>query len=143
MQFKEILKKMLHSYFVVTTGIVFSIYLYCLLFNPAGIFTKTDIGRILLLAFYCALTYIVFYSKRELVGIQLIVREIICFILITFIVLFCSDRWEWINLSSWVEILFFLLVILVVRVIVILVTRYRDKKMTNKINDKLKERYHS
>ena len=50
MRKEELVKKMIDSFFMITTGIVTSMYVFCLIFNPDVRFTLADIGRIILMA---------------------------------------------------------------------------------------------
>lgn len=134
---------MFRSYFVITTGIVFSMYVFCLLLNPNANFSLHDIERILIMAFAGDLPYIIFLSHKELSKKQMLVRKIIHLLVLSAILLYFASLWNWISLNNPRQILVFLSSVCIVYIIVWTTSKYRDKKLTDQINNKLKERYHS
>lgn len=143
MRTEEILKKMAVSFFVIVTGIVCSFYLFCLIFYPNAVFSTVDIGRILLMAVAGDLPFLLFLSGKELSKKQMLVRRIIHFIVLLAILLYLAIRWNWVNPKNIEEIAIFLLTILLVYAAVSFVSRYRDKKLTEKLNERLRERRRS
>ena len=143
MRAEEILKRMAVSFFVIVTGIVCSIYLFCLIFYPNAMFTLSDIGRILLMAAAGDLPFLIFLSGKELTKKQMLVRKAIHFVVLSTILLYLAARWDWVDMKDGREIAVFLLTILLVYAAVSFVVRYRDKKLTDRLNERLKERRRS
>lgn len=143
MRKEELVKKMINSFFMITTGIVISMYVFCLIFNPDVRFTLADIGRIILMAAVSDLALIIFFCRRELNKKQMLMRYIIHFIVLSAILLYFSFLWDWVNPRDTKEIAVFLISILLVYVVIFLFNRYRDRKLSDKLNDKLKQRYDS
>jgi hypothetical protein len=143
MRAEEILKKMTVSFFVIVTGIVCSIYIYCLIFNPDAVFTLADIGRILLMAVAGDLPFFLFLSGRELNKKQMLLRKVVHFVVLSAVLLYLVFRWDWVDPKNGKGIAVFFLTILLVYAAVFFVSRYRDKKLTSKLNERLKERRRS
>ncbi len=143
MRAEELLKTMVHSFFLITTGIVISMYVFCLIFYPDASFSLDDIGRILLMALAGDLPYVIFLSSRELDKTQMLLRKIIHLIVLSAVLLYFASLWDWVSLHSSKEVAVFLSSVLAVYVAVFLATHYRDKKLTNKMNERLNEHYRS
>lgn len=143
MRKEELVKKMIDSFFMITTGIVISMYVFCLIFNPDVRFTLADMGRIILMAAVSDLALIIFFCRRELDKKQMLMRYIIHFIVLAAILLYFSFLWDWVNLRDTKEIVVFFISILLVYVSIFLIDRYRDRKLGDKLNDRLKQRYGS
>jgi len=143
MRAEELLKSMTQDFFMITTGIVISMYVFCLIFHPDASFSLDDIGRILLMALAGDLPHIIFLSRREFSKMQMLIRKIIHLIVLLAILLYFAFLWDWVSLSNTNEVAVFLASVLAVYVAVFLAASYRDKKLTIKINDRLKEHYRS
>lgn len=143
MRIEELFKIMFRSFFVITTGITASMFVFCLIFYPDVKFTLDDIGRILLMALACDLPYFIYYSRRELKKKQMLVRTAIHLLLLIAVLLYLAHIWDWVSMSRPIEVTVFILLVMCVYIIVFVVTSYQDKKLANKLNDRLKERYHS
>lgn len=138
----EMLKLMLRSFFVITTGIVVSMYVFCLIFNPEAAFSLEDIGRILLMAIASDIPFIIFYSQKELNRKKMSIRFVIHFLVLLAILLYFAHLWDWVHLKSLKEIVVFILLIIGVYAIVLTATTYQDQKLADKLNESLKQRYH-
>ncbi|WP_411675965.1 DUF3021 family protein [Caproicibacter sp.] len=134
---------MFRSFFVITTGVVASMYLYCALLSPGAVFTVKDIGRILLMAFVGDLPLLLFWSRRELSKRRYFIRRIVHMAVLALLLLYFASLWDWISLDKAGEVAVFLLCVLAVYVIVMFVAVLRDKKLSDRMNRKLKERYHT
>ncbi len=143
MRIEELLKKILRSFFVITTGIIASMYIFCLIFNPAASFTLNDIGRILIMALASSLLFFIYYSHKELDKIQMLIRQAIHLPVLLGVLLFFAWRWDWVNVRNPKECAILILLIIVVYVAVLAANTYQDKKLADKLNDSLKKRYHS
>lgn len=143
MSIEELLKNMVRSFFMITTGIVISMYVFCMLFRPDAVFSIDDIGRILLMAVAGDLTYIIFLAGRELSKKQMLMRKIAHLVILSAMLLYFASLWEWVRLDNLKEVGVFLGAVLTVYAVISLAAGYRDKKLTEKINRRLRERYHS
>lgn len=143
MSIEELLRNMVRSFYMITTGIVISMYVFCMLFRPDAAFSIDDIGRILLMAAASDLPYIIFLSSRELSKNQMLIRQIVHLIILSGTLLYFASLWEWVRLGNGKEVAVFLLSVLAVYTAIFWATGYRDKKLTEKINSRLRERYRS
>ena len=143
MRAEELLKTMVQDFFMITTGIVISMYVFCLIFSPDASFSLADIGRILLMALAADLPHVIFLSRRELSKMQMLIRKVIHLIILLAILLYFASFWDWVSLNNAKEVAVFLSSVLAVYVAVFLAGSYRDKKLTDKMNDRLKEHYRS
>ena len=137
---KELLRAMLHGYFLITTGVVFSMYIFCLILAPDASFSLSDIGRILLMAFASDLPYVLYYSRRELSRKQMLVRQGLHLVALIAVLLFFAHLWEWIDIHNTMQVTIFLVLVLVIYVVIFAITVYRDNKLAERLNEKLKER---
>lgn len=141
MRIEEILKTMFYSFFVIATGIVASMYVFCLIFYPNVSFSLNDIRAILITALACDLPFFIYYSKRDLSKKQMFIRTIIHFFVLLTVLIYLSHLWNWISLNEPREVAIFVLLVVVVYVIVSSIISYQDKRLAKKLNDNLKERY--
>lgn len=142
MHLKDLLKSMFHAYFVITTGATLSMYICCLLFNPNGNFSPTDIGGILLVAFISDLSFLIFYSKKDLNKKQMIIRFFIHIPILLITLLYFAHLFKWVNFKSLAQVIVFSILVLSVYIGTILISFLHDKKTADKISDSLKKRYH-
>ena len=143
MSIDELLKSMLRSFFVITTGIVASMYVFCLIFNSDVSFSLDDIGRVLLMAFASDLTFLLFYSRKELGKKQMLIRHVIQLLVLLAVLFYFAQLWGWVIISRPTEVVVFILLVIVVYAAALAVATYQDQNLANKLNDTLKERYHS
>lgn len=143
MRKEELVKKMINSFFMITTGIVISMYVFCLIFNPDVKFTLVDIGRIIVMAVVSDLPFLIFLCRRELDKKQMLIRNIIHLTVLSAILLYFAFLWDWVNPRDGKEIAVFLVSVLLVYAAIFLTNRYRDGKLSDKLNDRLKQRYGS
>ncbi len=143
MRIDELLKNIFRSFFVITTGVVASIYVFCLVFNPTAYFTLNDIGRVLIMAVAGSLPFFIFYSRNELSKKQMLIRQAIHLPVLLGVLMFLAWRWDWVNMGNPKECAIFILLVIGVYVAVIALNTFQDKKLADKLNDSLKKRYHS
>ena len=141
MRKEELLKTMVRSYFVITTGVAVSLFVFCRIFSPDAVFSLRDVGRILLMGLWGDLPHLIFLSSRELDRKQMLLRSILHALVLTGLLLTCAIRWQWINPASVPEVAVFLLSVFGVYALVIIMTDRRDRKLTDRINLRLRERY--
>ncbi|MDF2999953.1 MAG: hypothetical protein K0Q48_72 [Bacillota bacterium] len=143
MNAEELLKTMFRSFFVITTGALTSMFVFCLILYPEARFTLHDIGRILLMAAFTDLAFLIFYSGKELGKKQMYLRQAVHLPVLLAIVLYLAGRWDWVNLNRVNEVFVFLSLFLVVYAVVCAITAYQDKKLADRLNRSLRERYRS
>ena len=143
MRIVDLLKTMVRAFFVIATGIVASIYVFCLVINHDAMFSLDDIGRILLMALACDMPFFIFYSRKELGKKQMLVRQIIHIPVLLAVLFYFAWLWGWVSMNRPKEIIVFILLIIFVYAIVLAVALYQDKKLADKLNDRLKQRYHT
>lgn len=143
MPITELIKAMFHAFFVITTGVTIAMYVICLIFFPDTALSAGDLGGILLVSFLCDLSFLIFYSKKELGKKQMCIRFCIHIPVNLGIVLCFAHIFDWINLDRFHEVAVLVLFILGIYGTVIATNFYRDKKTAGQLNDKLKKRYHS
>ncbi|MDR3208039.1 MAG: DUF3021 domain-containing protein [Oscillospiraceae bacterium] len=143
MRTEELLTTMLRSFFVITTGVVLSMYVFCLIFAPEASFSLADLGRILLMSLVSDLTYVIHYARKELSKKQMLLRTVLHAAALAVVLLFLARAWAWVNLDSVAQVAVFLALVAGVYAAVSAVGLYRDKKLADKLNDRLQKRYHS
>lgn len=143
MRIEELIKVMFRSFFMITTGIIASMYAFCLIFSPDVSFSLDDIGRILLMALAGDLPFILFYSRRELNKKQMLIRTGIHLPVLLAILLYFAHLWEWVSINKPKEVAVFILLVLGVYAAVSAITAYQDKKTADKLNVSLREHFHS
>lgn len=143
MPVRELLKVMFRSFFVIVTGVTLAMYLSCLIFYPEAVFSPADIGGILLVSLLSDATLLVFSARKELGKDQMLLRFSIHIPLVVAVVLVFAWRRDWINIHSAAEVAVYVLLILGVYVITLAVSFYQDKKTADRMNDSLRERYHT
>lgn len=141
MREEELLKKLYSHYFVNVTCIVVAVFSFCRVFYPEAHFSTEDLSRILLLAAAGDLPLVVFYARRELTRKELCIRKIIHFALVVGVNLTLTYLWGWVNMAQGREVAGLLLCVTVIYVAITVITDYRDRKVTDQLNDKLRERY--
>ena len=142
MRIEDLIKTMVRAFFVITTGIVASMYVFCMIFNKDAVFSLDDIGRILLMAFASDIPFLIFYSRMELGKKQMLVRQIVHIPVLLAVLFYFAWLWDWVSLNRPKEIIVFIVLVTIVYVIVLTVALYQDKKLADKLNDRLKQRYH-
>jgi len=140
MDLKEIKRQIIHSFFVIFSGSVLSMYVYTLLFGD-GILEVHYITALLVMTVLADLTCFIFYSKKELTRKQLLIRFAIHLPIIMGIMLSAASYMEWILWSEPVEIIVFIALVVAVYIMVVAISEYRLKKLADKLTEKLKERY--
>jgi len=138
---EELIKKLFSHYFVNVTCIVIAVFSFCRVFYPEAHLSTEDLSRILLLAAAADLPLVIFYSRRELTRKELHIRKIIHFALIAGINLTLAYFWGWVNIARGKEVAGLLLCVAIIYALITIISDCRDRKVTDKLNDKLRERY--
>lgn len=140
MDFKEIRKYMLNSFFVIFSGSVLAMYANRLIFGNVEMHVH-DITALLVLTVFCDLGYIFHYSRRELSRKQIHARRVVHLVYVLAVVVSVAIFMGWVTLAEPLTIFVLVSSIIAVYVLVGAVDIYRSKKIADKLNVKLKERY--
>ena len=141
MNLKEIFHRMFYSFFVILSCSLIGSFTLQLILKKDGILYPSDIIALILLSIATSLSYLFFYSRKELYKIQMIVRYIIHLIYVSSLMLFTAIIMGWINRNSIFQIIVFLILVVLVYLTVIVIGNYQSRKTADLINQKLKERY--
>lgn len=141
MRGEELFRKLFNHYFINVTCIVIAVFSFCRIFYPEAHFSTEDLSRILFMAAAGDLPLVVFYARRELTRKELRIRKIIHFALVVSVNLTLAYLWGWVNMARGAEVAGLLICVTVVYVAITLITDCRDRKVTDMLNDKLRERY--
>lgn len=137
MELRELLKRIVNSYFVIYGCSMMGTLLFCLIFDPESVFDVRYLEWMLLFSALGDLPALVFYSRKELTEKQWRVRLVIHFILLEAVLLVTA---KYLKLyETFVQGAVFAGIILLVYVLVRAVCFAGDFRTAKDINDKLKE----
>ncbi|MCL2377609.1 MAG: hypothetical protein FWC77_00625 [Defluviitaleaceae bacterium] len=139
MELQEIIKRIYHTFFAVWSLIGVTICIFALVFRWQVIATEFFFA-LFFVAFLTSLTYIVFYSKKELDLRQLIIRLVIQFILVMGIVLTVGYFVGWISRQYPVYAVATVIATLVIFIAITAFELYQTWRLADILNLKLKER---
>lgn len=142
MDMKVLIKAMIYSFFVITTGIVASVATFCFVFTRNATFGVGIFWKILLLAVLTTLPHLIFYSPKELNKKDWLVREVIHITVLISILIYFGHTWEWIEIGNPKQIGFFIFLILAVYSVVKLHAFQSDRKIAHQLNIGLKKYNH-
>ncbi len=142
MGLESILKSIVRSFFIIVSGILMASYIMCALFAPDTVFPISFFPKIFICAVVTDLPFFIFYSKRELSRGEMLVRNVIHFALLLSILLFLAKRWEWVDFSSAMQVVAYMINFISIYAAVYSVSYYLDRKLADKLNEGLKKRYH-
>jgi hypothetical protein len=137
---KEIATFMYRSFFIIFTGSVLSMYVFNLIFGD-GVIMLHNITALLVMTILAELAFFIFYSKKELSRRRMSVRYIVHMFVILGIMLSTATFMEWILWSEPLHIIVFVALVVAVYVSVFSFNHFWHKKLADKLNEKLKERY--
>ena len=141
MDIKEIARRMFHSFFIILGGSLMAMYVFMLLFAQDDFVHMKDITALFVIAIVTDLAHFIFYSKKEPGRKQMLVRLIIQLIFVVTVILFIANFMEWIQFGEPVQVIVFIGLIITVYIIVVAIDSYKLRKLADKLNQKLKERY--
>jgi len=136
----ERLPKMLETTLIAFTGSMVCMYIYLLVFRIEVIhvhhLTAAFAMNILL-----SLTQLIFLSKRELSRRQMFVRNCIHFVICLAVTLTIATFMGWVMWSQPISIVVFAGMVMFIYGLMSLRELYQSKKLADKLNEKLKEKY--
>ena len=140
MDYKEMAREILESFFIIFTCTIMVSTIYVGMLGSDIVFTR-DIFGTFVISVLTSLAGIVTYSKRELKRAETFFRHAIHFALIMIIGLGAATYMGWILWSIPITVFRFSGMIVGIYVSVYAIIFYQSKKLTDKMNEKLKERY--
>lgn len=138
MTLKEMLMTMLRSFFIIITGEIVAVWLFCTALVPEALFTVDFLSQMLLLTLACVALFVVFYSPKELGKVQVRIRMAIHLALLITIVLSLLIVWGWIE-PCVPHVLAAVGLVLLVYACVTCTVFYRDRQTAMKFNEVLKK----
>jgi len=140
MNFKEIFKETLEDFFIIfTVAIVINAINNSI--NGMELISTHFIFGILLVSALTSLAGVVFYSKNELDHKKYFSRLLLHYVLVMAIVLAAATYFQWLVWSSPVAVISFMALVTVIYVVVHVLVFLQTKKLADKLNRKLNERY--
>ena len=137
MELREMIKKMITSYFTIYGCTMMGTLFYCLIFNPTDSFGLDYFCWMLVFALAGDLPSLLFYSRKELNEDQWNVRFVIHFVVLESVLLTFA---KYLGMYQTVlEGIFFAVIILVVYIVVRAVCFAGDKMIADEINERLKQ----
>jgi cation transport ATPase len=140
MNLNEIFKNIFNSFFVIFTGAVLSMYAFLLIFGVNEL-SVHYITAVLVMTVLGSLAYFIFYSKSELTRKQMAIRHAIHLAAILAIMLGVASTTMRISLREPAQLFVFIASVIAVYAVVMLTNIYRNKKLADKMNEKLREKY--
>ncbi|MGE5390324.1 MAG: DUF3021 family protein [Deltaproteobacteria bacterium] len=134
MELKDLLNVMIKTFFIVTTGTVLSVAVFCSVFSKDAVFTVYIFWQILLLAVLTTLPSLVFFSPKELSKKGWLVREAIHLAVLIIILFYLGYIWGWIAASKPMQLALYLFLIIMVYLVVKLFVHQSDKRVANQLN---------
>lgn len=140
------MKEILNTFAYVTTGVVFATSVFIKIFWPNEELSVNIFFEMLSISFLCSLGNLFYYSnqgdgKETLSKSQLVVRTILHYIYINFIVIGGGLAFEWFYWYRIDMIIAMVFSIFVVFVIIWIVYLQRDKRLAMQLNQKIREYY--
>ena len=140
MEFREIVQGMFRSFFVIFSCSILAMYLFVLLF-VGEVVQIHDITGVLVLTILVTLAYFTLYSKKELSKRQMLLRNIIHFVVVSTLMLSGATFLGWISLGAPSQFIFFVCLFMGIYTFVTIMEIHQSKKLANRLNQKLQERY--
>lgn len=138
---KEWTKRILLYFCMITTGIVISAFLSCLLFAPGATFTVSFLGQILLLSLLIALMpliQLILKPTGEISKKHWIRRQLIFMIAIIIVVLIFAFHFGWVSRTNCINVVFVSVCVIGVYWLIQFLLYQNDKKEAAKMLKKIK-----
>lgn len=140
MDIREFAREVFNTFFIIFTCAILGWLIHLRLLG-AEIARLSDVTAIFIICIPTTLAGFVLYSKRELKRLELLVRHLIHLIIIMGIVLPAASHIGWILWSAPITVIRFVGMIMGIYIAVCVIDFYQSKKLADKLNEKLKERY--
>lgn len=139
MGIRAIIKKIISDFFIITTGILIGVIVYSMLNEPEAIFHVQILQAIVFSGFVTSLLTLVFYSKKELTRKQMLLRQVIHFILLEGIIMWSAYSSGSIEAGNLVQGIETFGMVFVIYFAVRLKGWFFDKKEADKLNKRIDE----
>ena len=140
MNMKEFAKDTLDNFFIIFTCTILGMTVYFNIFEATSMLLS-DIVAVFIMSVFISLAGIILYSKREPKRLEMLVRHAIHLLVVTGIALTMGSYLGWVFWDSPITVIRFLGLVVGVYVSAHAITFYQSKKLTDKLNEKQKERY--
>ncbi len=137
MELRELLRRIVNSYFVIYGCSMLGTLVFCLIFEPDSVFNVQYLEWMLLFSALGDLPALVFYSGKELTEKQWRIREVIHFVILETVLLTAANCLGMYH--TFLQGIVFAGIILLVYVLVRAVCFAGDFQTAKNINDQLKE----
>jgi len=138
---KEILHRIIKSFFIILGGSLIATFVFKLVFGTGIPLHIDDIGALIVLSVVVDLTYFIFYSRNELSRNQMLIRYIVHMMCIASELFVFAKLRRWVDFGRIAEILVFFALVITVYIATIGISNYQAEITADKLNRKLKERY--
>lgn len=140
----EHIKSILHYFSIITVAVMIVAASYITIFHGAYN-TNLEVKllwQILLVSFFCAFSYLFFYKKSDKPAEtrEFILRFVLCYIYVNIVVMGLGFWFKWFDISSIPMVIGMFIAIIVAFMLITGGVFLVDKKTTDEINKKLKER---
>lgn len=140
MDMKEIAPRVLYSFFIIFTCSLVAMCIFAL-FAGYRFIAITDLFVLLGLAILTSLAGFIFYSKKELSKRQMLIRNIIHFLLIQGIIFSAAFLVRWIFLHYPGRMVLLVVLVSIVYVVVYTMEGYKTKRLADRLTQKLHDYY--
>jgi len=140
MDIKKTARSIFNNFFIIFTCVIFIMFAY-FRFLEYDYMPISNIAGAFVVAALTSLAEIILHSKKEQRKLEVLIRSVIHLVVIIMIVLSIAAYMRWFLWSNPTELLTFIGLIIGVYAMVAVILYYRTKKLTDKMNEKLKERY--
>ncbi|MFT4144566.1 MAG: DUF3021 family protein [Mobilitalea sp.] len=137
----NIIKKLLSNYVMIFTGIAFSSALFISIFNPEVNYMSKLLMQMFIMAALSTMGNLIFYSMKEVSKKSMMIRTIIHYCYVNFIVYTLSFIFNWINFKSILQLVLMFVLILLVYIIVYLANYIKGEMEAKAMNLQL-SRFH-
>ena len=140
MDFKELTRDLMEDFFAIFTCSILGFMIFMYIFEVERV-PLTDIFVIFILSIITSLAGLIIYSGKELKRRDLLIRYILHYFVALGVCLFVATYMGWILWSIPISVIRFTMLITGISVSVHLVLFFQTKILSDKLNDRLKERY--
>lgn len=137
----NIIKKLLSNYVMIFTGIAFSSALFIAIFSPEVNYISILLLQMFIMAALSTLGNLIFYSMKEVSKKSMMIRTIINYLYVNFIVYTMAYIFTWINFKSIMQLILMFALILLVYVIVYIANYIKGEMEAKAMNLQL-SRFH-
>lgn len=136
---KDTLKAMLVEFFIILSGTTICAAIFCTVFYRDVVLGIDFLWQLIILAFLTTLPQFLFFSKKEISKKQMRIRQSIHVVLVVGLLVFLAHIWDWVEFTSVIEPLAFVMLVLLSYTAIATYMYRRDKKLAARLNEKLRE----